>query len=63
MNNEAIFNWQLNVECPGCKDDIDLSDDPDFAEWIFTNKWDKLEGEEVYCGNCDEYIEITEVVM
>ena len=54
--NIACLSWSLDVECPGCKEDIDLSacdtDDYSIARRIFTNEWDKLQGHEITCPHC-----------
>ena len=54
--NIACLSWSLDVECPGCKKDIDLSDcdtdDFSIARRIFTNEWDKLQGHEITCPHC-----------
>lgn len=58
------MSWSLNVECPSCGVVIDLAEDDDdriFCDAIFKNKWEDLEGEEVYCKACKKYFQIEKV--
>jgi len=51
----ATLRWSLDMECPKCKTDIDLSindDDCVYSMAIFNNKWDDLVGEEIVCEKC-----------
>jgi uncharacterized protein YbaR (Trm112 family) len=61
---KAILSWQLWIECPKCKADIDLSDQ-DEDGWvstpIFNNKWGDLLDEEVICPDCDYEFQIEDV--
>ena len=54
--NVANLSWSLDVDCPACKETIDLSDcdtdDYSIARRIFTNEWGKLEGHEITCPHC-----------
>jgi hypothetical protein len=61
----AVLDWSLNVECPKCKQDIDLAkvernEDGQYSRAIFNNKWHDLEGEEVECS-CGNIFKIKEV--
>lgn len=49
-------NYSLDIKCPSCAHEFDLSDDEDdgvYTTPIFNNKWDELEGEGVECPKCD----------
>ena len=53
----ATLTWSLDVECPQCKKEIDLTDQDDesyFSGAIFNNHWASLKGETVYCEDCDD---------
>ena len=61
---EAIVSWSLDVECPYCGSDIDLTDQDDdgcFSKPIFNNQWDELVGVEVHCCDCSRDFTISEV--
>lgn len=52
----ANLEWSLWVECPACKEDMDIADQDNentFSQAIFTNQWDKLKGESVTCPKCN----------
>ena len=58
---KASLDWHLWVDCPKCKESIDLVDQNDdgvFAIPIFNNEWENLEGCEVYCPECKHEFEI-----
>ncbi len=63
---EAKVQVDINLwtHCPYCDETIDLMDIDDdeciYSEPIFTNRWEDLEGEEVYCHKCEEYFAIQE---
>lgn len=60
----AILSWSLDVECPKCRADIDLTDIDDegyVSMAIFNNKWDDLEGLEVECPECEHEFMISGV--
>ncbi len=54
----AFLDWSLDVECPHCKEEVDLVQydadhgDNDFSTRIFNNRWDELRGWMVECPNC-----------
>ena len=53
----ANFNWSLDVHCPKCDREIDLTDQDDdgyFSGHLFNNAWSELEGATVYCEDCDD---------
>lgn len=56
--------YSLDIDCPYCGAEIDLSDQDDDAFYtgpIFSNKWDELVGEEVYCPDCEREFIISSV--
>jgi len=62
----ASLDWSLYVDCPKCGEANDLSDpqhdtEHDIARHIFSNAWDKLNGWEVTCENCDHEFTIEKV--
>ena len=62
----AYLDWALNVECPKCNDDNDLSDsehDPEntVSRAIFCGQWDDLKGFEVTCEHCGHEFKLDEV--
>ncbi len=62
----AYLEWSLNVECPKCKEDNDLSSgdhDPEneAGKAIFSNAWDDLKGHAVVCEHCGHEFKIDEV--
>lgn len=61
----AVLYLSLNVECPKCKQDIDLAsvernEEGQYSRVIFNNRLDELEGEEVECS-CGNIFKIKEV--
>ncbi|MDY0251443.1 MAG: hypothetical protein RBR45_15565 [Pseudomonas sp.] len=63
-SSKALLWWSLDVKCPHCGQEYDLSvDDADnrFSHAIFNNDWNDLRGEEVTCPNCEEDFQIEEV--
>lgn len=64
--NVATLNWSLRVNCPKCKEKVDLvafDNDNDYlvATAIFSNQWDDLVGYEVTCPHCEHEFELTKV--
>ena len=62
----ALLDWSLNVDCPSCKEEIDLveydsADDYHIAQKIFSNAWSKLEGFEITCPHCQHEFELGKV--
>lgn len=62
----AYLNWSLDVECPKCGDENDLSrhkHDPEYtiAQAIFNNAWGRLAGWEVTCEHCGHEFSINSV--
>jgi len=61
---KAILSWHLWIDCPKCKETIDLADCDDDG-WIsipiFNNKWDDLKDEDVACPECGYEFKISEV--
>jgi ssDNA-binding Zn-finger/Zn-ribbon topoisomerase 1 len=59
----AQLRWSLDVECPKCEGEVDLSegDDGTYSVPIFNNKWDDLEGEHAVCPHCDHEFRIKKV--
>ena len=63
-NTIVRFDYSMMATCPHCQEELDLvyqDDDCVYSESIFSNKWDDLKGEEVYCNNCDNVFLIQEV--
>lgn len=55
MVNTAFLVWSLNVDCPKCGNENDISnndDDQVVSNAIFHNNWDALKGYEVACCMC-----------
>jgi endogenous inhibitor of DNA gyrase (YacG/DUF329 family) len=53
----AQWNISLDVECPHCKNDVDLMDMDDFGEYLNKGTIDDslhVENVEVYCPECGE---------
>lgn len=63
----AYLDWSLDIECPHCKEDVDLvkyesdSGDNSIAGLIFTNRWSELEGWDVECPHCHNDFKIEKV--
>jgi len=61
---EMVVSWSLDVECPYCGADVDLStqdDDSCFSKPIFNNDWDAIVGMEGNCPDCSEDFTISKV--
>lgn len=53
--NIAYVDWSLDVECPNCKENVELSkqdDENSIARKLFSNQWDKIVGWEATCPYC-----------
>lgn len=51
----AILSWHLFIDCPECKEHVDLADlhsDYGLAQKVFNNKWGDLKGCDVQCPEC-----------
>ena len=54
----AFLDWQLEVECPHCKQEVDLVQyeadigDNSISGRIFNNQWDDLKGWMIECPHC-----------
>jgi len=65
--NTAFLDWSLDVECPHCKEEVDLvkyesdSGDNDIALRIFGNRWDDLAGYDIECPHCHNDFQIDKV--
>lgn len=62
---QATLSWSLDVECPYCGHEVDLSDNDDesvYAKAIFNNDWDKLKDTVVTCPKCATQYKIREVI-
>ena len=60
----AYLSWSLDVDCPHCKESVDLSDNDDentVFSAIFNNDWGNLKGHEVTCPHCAAEFKISEV--
>lgn len=60
----ATLSWSLDVECPLCHLNNDLSNDDDdgiVAKAIFNNRWDDLVGEIFTCQECGAEFKLSEV--
>lgn len=67
LSAEASLSWHLFVECPHCREDIDLADSPYddegyFSEPLFNNRWDEIEGKEVDCPKCKNTFSVSSTV-
>lgn len=50
---KAQLNFSIDVECPRCNEDFDLTDSYlDDLGCVFTNRWEELIGFEVVCPHC-----------
>jgi len=59
-----LLSWSLTVECPFCERELDESEidqDGEIARKIFSNQWDKIEGEKIECPGCCHEFELGEV--
>jgi hypothetical protein len=55
MSNTAYLDWSLNIDCPKCGNENDISapdDDAIVSNAIFHNNWDALKGFDVVCNMC-----------
>lgn len=63
-SNIATLSASLDIDCPKCKHRFDLFEndcDDIYFPPIFSNHWDFLNGEEVFCPECEYEFEISEV--
>ena len=63
-NPIAYLDWSVDVECPACKEEFDLTDHDDdrvVASAIFNNNWDALKGYEAICEHCQHEFKIESV--
>ena len=61
---KATLTWHLFVDCPKCKELIDLADQDDdhcFSEPLFSNRWEDIEGEKAFCPKCKAEFVIDQV--
>jgi len=62
---KARLHWELNITCPHCDGEIDLLDQHndmgEISNPIFSNRWDTLEGHDIYCSYCYKHFEIESV--
>lgn len=52
---KATVEWSLNIDCPHCGREHDLSQDDDdgiISKAIFNNKWEELAGTQIECSKC-----------
>ena len=64
MENKALLDWSLNIDCPKCGNENDISrndDDNIISNAIFNNKWDELKGYEAKCYMCGHDFIVDEV--
>lgn len=54
----AFLSWSLDIECPHCGEEFDISDIESFGTAIFSNQWSDLFGELVTCEHCGHEFEI-----
>jgi len=59
----AQFDWSLYIECPHCKNDIDLCEydreiGGDISRIVFSDEPEKLKGFEITCPECGKEFEI-----
>lgn len=62
--NTACVEWSLEIKCPYCNTEFDLSDDDSdgvYANAIFNNNWDSLHGNGVSCIECGREFAIDSV--
>lgn len=64
--NTAYVDWALDVSCPECDQNNDLSQtchDPEglIADHIFSNRWNQVEGLEVTCKFCGHVFKLDKV--
>ena len=65
--NIAFVDWQLDIECPHCKENIDLVDYESntgvnfLSILIFNNKWGDISGYLVECPHCHNDFNIDKV--
>lgn len=66
LSATASLSWNLFIECPHCREDVDLSDEPHdedgrFSTPLFNNEWEKIEGLEVDCPKCKNTFTVSSV--
>ena len=57
----ATLQYSIEVSCTKCHRTSDLAnqdDDCTISQAIFNNRWDDLQGLEVYCNHCGHEFEI-----
>lgn len=65
--NIAFIDYSLDIECPQCKQEIDLveyesnSGENFLSCQIFTSKWDDISGYLVECPHCHNDFQIDKV--
>lgn len=61
-NNEAVWTVSLNVDCPNCKEWVDILDDPDFFDCrdldIAEHGTERSIDVTVYCPECGHEFEV-----
>ena len=67
MTTIAQLKYSVLVECPLCKQEVDLidndnDDDGRISHPIFNNKWDELKGIDVVCGNCEHEFKLDSLI-
>lgn len=62
MANIATLTYTVDIECPKCKKEIDLTenndDDGQISFPLFNNRWDDAQGVSVTCDHCDHDFEL-----
>lgn len=61
----AHLQWSLDVECPICKESVDIAqhdDEHDITTSIFNNQWGALIDYDFTCPECGEEFLISGVV-
>ena len=65
--NTAFLDWSLDIECPHCKEKVDLvqydgdSGDNYIASRIFGDRWGTLAGYDIECPHCHNDFQIDRV--
>ena len=62
----ASLDWSLHVSCPKCNHENNIAKsehdtESRIAHYIFSNDWDKLNGWEVQCEQCQHEFKIEKV--
>ena len=56
MSNIVLLSFSLDVQCPECEHDFDVSDQDDenvISGLVFTNRWEEIKGHSATCPSCD----------